>query len=42
MTADLLGAVQPGAVAEVISGAQEAELSFNGAVAELIRLQGRS
>lgn len=35
MTADLLGAVQPGAVAEVISGAQEAELSFNGAVAEL-------
>lgn len=35
MTADLLGAVVPGAVAEVISGAQEAELSFNGAVAEL-------
>ena len=35
MTADVLGAVVPGAVAEVISGAQEAELSFNGAVAEL-------
>lgn len=35
MTADLLGAVVPGAVAEVISGAKEAELSFNGAVAEL-------
>lgn len=35
MTADLLGAVVPGSVAEVISGAQEAELSFNGAVAEL-------
>jgi exopolyphosphatase / guanosine-5'-triphosphate,3'-diphosphate pyrophosphatase len=35
MTADVLGAVIPGAVAEVISGAQEAGLSFRGAVGEL-------
>jgi exopolyphosphatase/guanosine-5'-triphosphate,3'-diphosphate pyrophosphatase len=35
MTADALGAVLPGAVAEVISGAEEAELSFRGAVGEL-------
>ena len=35
MTADVLGAVVPGSVAEVISGAEEAELSFNGAVGEL-------
>lgn len=35
MTAEVLGAVVPGAVAEVISGAEEAELSFRGAVAEL-------
>jgi exopolyphosphatase/guanosine-5'-triphosphate,3'-diphosphate pyrophosphatase len=35
MTADLLGAVQPGAVAEVITGAEEAALSFIGAVGEL-------
>ena len=35
MTATVLGSVIPGAVAEVISGAEEAELSFNGAVAEL-------
>ncbi|QNI08322.1 Ppx/GppA family phosphatase [Mycobacterium kubicae] len=35
MTAEVLGAVIPGAVAEVISGAQEAELSFRGAVSEL-------
>ncbi|MEB4211167.1 Ppx/GppA phosphatase family protein [Mycobacterium sp. 94-17] len=35
MTADVLGAVLPGAMAEVISGAQEAELSFRGAVGEL-------
>jgi exopolyphosphatase/guanosine-5'-triphosphate,3'-diphosphate pyrophosphatase len=35
MTADVLGAVLPGAVAEVISGVQEAELSFRGAVGEL-------
>lgn len=35
MTADVLGAVLPGAAAEVISGAEEAELSFRGAVGEL-------
>jgi exopolyphosphatase/guanosine-5'-triphosphate,3'-diphosphate pyrophosphatase len=35
MTATVLGSVIPGAVAEVISGVEEAELSFNGAVAEL-------
>jgi exopolyphosphatase/guanosine-5'-triphosphate,3'-diphosphate pyrophosphatase len=32
MTADVLGAVVPGAVAEVISGDEEARLSFHGAV----------
>ena len=35
MTAEVLGAVVPGAVAEVITGDEEAELSFLGAVAEL-------
>jgi len=35
MTADVLGAVVPGAVAEVISGTEEAQLSFRGAVGEL-------
>ncbi|BBZ77487.1 exopolyphosphatase [Mycolicibacterium anyangense] len=35
MTAEVLGRVVPGAVAEVITGAEEAELSFNGAVGEL-------
>jgi exopolyphosphatase / guanosine-5'-triphosphate,3'-diphosphate pyrophosphatase len=35
MTADVLGAVIPGAVAEVISGDEEASLSFHGAVDEL-------
>jgi exopolyphosphatase/guanosine-5'-triphosphate,3'-diphosphate pyrophosphatase len=35
MTADVLGAVVPGAVAEVITGEEEAELSFRGAVGEL-------
>jgi exopolyphosphatase / guanosine-5'-triphosphate,3'-diphosphate pyrophosphatase len=35
MTAEVLGAVVPGAVAEVITGAEEAQLSFLGAVAEL-------
>lgn len=35
MTADVLGAVIPGSIAEVISGAEEAELSFLGAVGEL-------
>jgi exopolyphosphatase/guanosine-5'-triphosphate,3'-diphosphate pyrophosphatase len=35
MTADVLAAAVPGAVAEVITGAEEAALSFHGAVAEL-------
>ncbi len=35
MTAGILGSVIPGAVAEVITGVEEARLSFNGAVAEL-------
>ena len=35
MTADVLGPVVPGAVAEVITGTEEAELSFRGAVGEL-------
>ncbi|HEX5143660.1 MAG TPA: Ppx/GppA phosphatase family protein [Mycobacterium sp.] len=35
MTAEVLGAVVPGATAEVITGTEEAELSFHGAVAEL-------
>jgi exopolyphosphatase/guanosine-5'-triphosphate,3'-diphosphate pyrophosphatase len=35
MTATVLGSVVPGAAAEVISGTEEAELSFNGAVGEL-------
>lgn len=35
MTADVLGAAVPGAVAEVITGQEEAALSFHGAVAEL-------
>ncbi|PJK19230.1 Ppx/GppA phosphatase family protein [Mycolicibacterium goodii] len=35
MTARLLGKVVPGAVAEVITGTEEAELSFRGAVGEL-------
>lgn len=35
MTADVLGAVIPGSVAEVITGAEEASLSFRGAVGEL-------
>jgi exopolyphosphatase/guanosine-5'-triphosphate,3'-diphosphate pyrophosphatase len=37
MTAEVLGAAVPGAIAEVISGAAEAELSFRGAVGELDR-----
>jgi len=40
MTADVLGAVLPGAVAEVITGAEEAELSFCGAVGELDSARG--
>jgi exopolyphosphatase / guanosine-5'-triphosphate,3'-diphosphate pyrophosphatase len=35
MTADVLGVAVPGAVAEVITGTEEAELSFRGAVGEL-------
>ncbi len=35
MTAEVLGAAVPGAVAEVISGEEEAALSFRGAVDEL-------
>lgn len=35
MTAHLLGKVVPGSVAEVITGSEEAELSFRGAVGEL-------
>lgn len=35
MTADLLGRVQPGCVAEVITGDEEARLSFRGAVGGL-------
>ncbi len=35
MTATVLGSVVPGAIAEVISGVEEAELSFIGAVGEL-------
>jgi exopolyphosphatase/guanosine-5'-triphosphate,3'-diphosphate pyrophosphatase len=35
MTADVLGEVVPGAVAEVITGTEEAALSFHGAVDEL-------
>ncbi|WP_052236062.1 Ppx/GppA phosphatase family protein [Mycolicibacterium setense] len=35
MTARLLGGVVPGSVAEVITGTEEAELSFRGAVGEL-------
>ena len=35
MTATVLGAVVPGSIAEVITGSEEAELSFNGAVGEL-------
>jgi exopolyphosphatase/guanosine-5'-triphosphate,3'-diphosphate pyrophosphatase len=35
MTSDVLGAVVPGAIAEVISGNEEAKLSFHGAVYEL-------
>lgn len=35
MTAEVLGSAVPGAVAEVISGTEEAALSFQGAVGEL-------
>lgn len=40
MTAQLLARVTPGAVAEVITGDEEAQLSFRGAVAELDTDQG--
>lgn len=40
MTAELLGTVVPGAVAEVISGTEEAGLSFRGAVGELDSAEG--
>ncbi|MBY0288607.1 MAG: Ppx/GppA family phosphatase [Mycobacteriaceae bacterium] len=40
MTAEVLGAVVPGAVAEVITGTEEAELSFRGAVNELDTADG--
>ena len=40
MTAEVLGGVLPGAVAEVITGAEEAELSFRGAVGELDSARG--
>ncbi|OBH06432.1 Ppx/GppA phosphatase family protein [Mycobacterium sp. E1747] len=40
MTAEVLGAVVPGAVAEVITGAEEAALSFRGAVGELDPVSG--
>ncbi|MEE6137285.1 Ppx/GppA phosphatase family protein [Mycobacterium sp. 050128] len=40
MTADVLGRVLPGTVAEVITGAEEAELSFRGAVGELDSARG--
>lgn len=35
MTAELLGRIRPGAIAEVISGEEEAVLSFRGAVVDL-------
>src|SRR3954447_21036551 len=35
MTAEVLGTVVPGAVAEVITGTEEAALSFHGAVGEI-------
>lgn len=42
MTARLLGKVVPGSVAEVITGTEEAELSFHGAVGELDPAAGPS
>lgn len=40
MTRELLGQIQPGAVAEVISGQEEAALSFAGATADLDPVRG--
>lgn len=40
MTAELLGRIQPGAVAEVISGEEEAALSFAGATVDIDPARG--
>lgn len=40
MTAQVLGRAVPGAIAEVITGQEEAELSFHGAVGELDSAEG--
>lgn len=40
MTRDLLGNIQPGAEAEVISGEEEAALSFSGATADISPARG--
>lgn len=40
MTAELLGRIRPGAKAEVISGDEEAALSFRGAIADLDPARG--
>ena len=40
MTAELLGQIQPGAVAEVISGEEEAALSFAGATVDVDSARG--
>ena len=40
MTAELLGQIRPGACAQVITGEEEAKLSFIGAVAYLSKEQG--
>lgn len=40
MTRDLLGKIQPGAEAEVISGEEEAALSFDGATADIEPARG--
>ncbi|MBA1835240.1 Ppx/GppA phosphatase family protein [Corynebacterium wankanglinii] len=40
MTCELLGQIQPGAVAEVISGEEEAALSFSGATADIDPARG--
>lgn len=41
MTAEELGRIQPGAQAEVISGDEEATLSFRGAASDLAEARGR-
>ena len=40
MTAELLGRIQPGAIAEVISGEEEAALSFAGATVDIDSARG--